>query len=150
MADEVSVSAAARDEKSFTAAPNPLFKSYDQAAEPENWGFETDKHVDADTGGEGSPTASDGPRRLDDEPTALGPEEIASRLERTRREFYNRRKIIIKNLPADISNQVCNVTKKQLMIFGRASQTQIESHFQISVIADSLVNGLGLTLFWCR
>ncbi|KAF4115809.1 ribonucleoprotein PTB-binding 1 [Onychostoma macrolepis] len=105
MAAEVSVSSAARDEKSFTAAnfaPNPLFKSYDQAAEAENW---TVKHVDADTGDEGSPTASDCPRRLDDEPTALGPEEIASRLERTRREFYNRRKIIIKNLPADISNQ---------------------------------------------
>ncbi len=42
MADEVSVSSAARDEKSFTAAnfaPNPLFKSYDQAAEPETGGL---------------------------------------------------------------------------------------------------------------
>ncbi len=110
MAAEVSVSSAARDEKSFTAAnfaPNPLFKSYDQAAESETGGFETAKHVDAGTVDEGSPTASNCPRRLDDEPTALSPEEIASRLERTRREFYNRRKIIIKNLPADISNQVC-------------------------------------------
>uniref|UniRef100_A0A8C1B3D7 Ribonucleoprotein PTB-binding 1 n=1 Tax=Cyprinus carpio carpio TaxID=630221 RepID=A0A8C1B3D7_CYPCA len=108
MAAAVSVSSAATDEKSSTAAnfaPNPLLKSYDQAAEPENWGFEGGKHVDADTGEEGSPAASDCPRRLDDEPTALGPEEIACRLERTRREFYNRRKIIIKNLPADISNQ---------------------------------------------
>uniref|UniRef100_A0A8C2EG33 Ribonucleoprotein PTB-binding 1 n=1 Tax=Cyprinus carpio TaxID=7962 RepID=A0A8C2EG33_CYPCA len=108
MAAAVSVSSAATDEKSSTAAnfaPNPLLKSYDQAAEPENWGFEAGKHVDADTGEEGSPAASDCPRRLDDEPTALGPEEIACRLERTRREFYNRRKIIIKNLPADISNQ---------------------------------------------
>lgn len=110
MAAAVSVNSAARDEESFTGAnfvPNPLYKSYDQAAEPENWGFETGKQVDADTGEEGSPTGSDCPRRLDDELTALGPEEIASRLERTRREFYNRRKIIIKNLPADISNQVC-------------------------------------------
>ncbi|XP_050962248.1 ribonucleoprotein PTB-binding 1 isoform X2 [Labeo rohita] len=108
MAAAVSVNSAARDEESFTGAnfvPNPLYKSYDQAAEPENWGFETGKQVDADTGEEGSPTGSDCPRRLDDELTALGPEEIASRLERTRREFYNRRKIIIKNLPADISNQ---------------------------------------------
>uniref|UniRef100_A0A8C1Z853 Ribonucleoprotein PTB-binding 1 n=1 Tax=Cyprinus carpio TaxID=7962 RepID=A0A8C1Z853_CYPCA len=108
MAAAVSVSSAATDEKSSTAAnfaPNPVLKSYDQAAEPENWGFEAGKHVEADTGEEGSPAASDCPRRLDDEPTALGPEEIACRLERTRREFYNRRKIIIKNLPADISNQ---------------------------------------------
>uniref|UniRef100_A0A9J7YGY3 Ribonucleoprotein PTB-binding 1 n=1 Tax=Cyprinus carpio carpio TaxID=630221 RepID=A0A9J7YGY3_CYPCA len=108
MAAAISVSSAARDEKSFTGAnfaPNPLYKSYDQAAELENWGFETGEQVEADTGDEGSPTASDSPRRLDDELTAIGPEEIASRLERTRREFYNRRKIIIKNLPADISNQ---------------------------------------------
>lgn len=115
MASEVSVSSAARDEKSFTAAnfaSNPLFKSYDQAAEHENR-LQTAKHVDAGTVDEGSPTASDCPRRLDDDPTALSPEDIASRLERTRREFYNRRKIIIKNLPSDISNQVCNVNVHQ-------------------------------------
>ncbi|KAK2916651.1 hypothetical protein Q8A67_001025 [Cirrhinus molitorella] len=108
MAAAVSVNSAARDEKSFTGAnfePNPLYKSYEQAAEPENWGLETGKQVDADPGDEGSSTGSDCPRRLDDELTALSPEEIAGRLERTRREFYNRRKIIIKNLPADISNQ---------------------------------------------
>lgn len=106
MAAAVSVSSAARDEKSFTGAnlaPNP----YDQAAEPENWEFKTGKQVESDTVDEGSPTSSDCPRRLDDELMALSAEEIASRLERTRREFYNRRKIIIKNLPADISNQVC-------------------------------------------
>ncbi|XP_067276817.1 ribonucleoprotein PTB-binding 1 [Pseudorasbora parva] len=104
MAAVVSVSSAARDEKSFTGA-NPLYTSYEQAAEPENWEFETGKQVESDTVDEGSPTGSDCSRRLDDELTALSPEEIASRLERTRREFYNRRKIIIKNLPADISNQ---------------------------------------------
>ncbi|XP_051994658.1 ribonucleoprotein PTB-binding 1 isoform X2 [Xyrauchen texanus] len=108
MAHAVSVSSAARDEKSLPGAnfaTNPLCKSYEQTAEPENWGFETGKHADADTGDEDSPTASSCPRRVDDELTALSPEEIASRLERTKREFYNRRKIIIKNLPADISNQ---------------------------------------------
>ncbi|ROL49501.1 Ribonucleoprotein PTB-binding 1 [Anabarilius grahami] len=108
MAAAVSVSSAARDEKSFAGAniaPNPLYTSYDQAAEPENWGFETGKPFESDTVDEGSPTGSDCSRRLDDELTALSLEEIASRLERTRREFYNRRKIIIKNLPADISNQ---------------------------------------------
>ncbi|XP_052407404.1 ribonucleoprotein PTB-binding 1 [Carassius gibelio] len=108
MAAAITVSSAARDEKSFTGAncaPNPLYKCYDQAAELENLGFDRGEQVEADTGDEGSPTASDCSRRLDDELTALSPEEIASRLERTRREFYNRRKIIIKNLPADISNQ---------------------------------------------
>ncbi|KAA0705416.1 Ribonucleoprotein PTB-binding 1 [Triplophysa tibetana] len=101
MAAAVSDSSAARDDRSSTGANfvrNPLFKSYEQAAEPENY-------FDGDTGDVGSPTGSDCVRRADDEVTALTPEEIASRLERTRREFYNRRKIIIKNLPADISNQ---------------------------------------------
>ncbi|XP_056610018.1 ribonucleoprotein PTB-binding 1 isoform X2 [Triplophysa dalaica] len=101
MAAAVSDSSAARDDKPYTGAHfvrNPLFKSYEQVAEPENC-------FDGDTGDVGSPTGSDSVRRADDEETALTPEEIASRLERTRREFYNRRKIIIKNLPADISNQ---------------------------------------------
>ncbi|XP_018609459.2 ribonucleoprotein PTB-binding 2 [Scleropages formosus] len=35
----------------------------------------------------------------------LEPDEIARRLEKTRRELSNRRKILIKNLPADISSQ---------------------------------------------
>ncbi|NP_001296569.1 ribonucleoprotein PTB-binding 1 isoform 1 [Danio rerio] len=106
MAAAVSVNSAARDDKSFTGAnftANPLYSNYDQTAEIETWGFETAKNTEAED--ECSPTGSDCPRRLDDELTALSPEEIASRLERTRREFYNRRKIIIKNLPADISNQ---------------------------------------------
>lgn len=105
MAAVVSVSSAARDDKSYTGAnfvTNPLLKSYDQAAESDSWGFE---HADGDAGDVGSPTDSECARRVDDELTALTPEEIANRLERTRREFYNRRKIIIKNLPADISNQ---------------------------------------------
>lgn len=45
-------------------------------------------------------------RRVDEDLTQLSPEDIESRLERTRREFYNRRKIIIKNLPPDVTNQV--------------------------------------------
>ncbi|XP_027022374.2 ribonucleoprotein PTB-binding 1 isoform X2 [Tachysurus fulvidraco] len=43
--------------------------------------------------------------RAEDELSALSPDDITSRTERTRREFYNRRKIIIKNLPADVNNQ---------------------------------------------
>ncbi|XP_035270398.1 ribonucleoprotein PTB-binding 2 isoform X2 [Anguilla anguilla] len=48
-------------------------------------------------------TTSDGPclRVLSD----LEPEEIERRLEKTRRELSNRRKILIKNLPQDITNQ---------------------------------------------
>ncbi|KAG1968860.1 ribonucleoprotein PTB-binding 1 isoform X1 [Pimephales promelas] len=102
------VSSAAKDEKSFTGAnfaPNPLYTGYDQTGEHENWEYETGKQVESDAVDEGSQAGSDCSRRLDDELTALSPEEIASRLERTRREFYNRRKIIIKNLPVDISNQ---------------------------------------------
>uniref|UniRef100_A0A3B3X2T4 Ribonucleoprotein PTB-binding 1 n=1 Tax=Poecilia mexicana TaxID=48701 RepID=A0A3B3X2T4_9TELE len=44
-------------------------------------------------------------RRVDEDLIPLSPEDIESRLERTRREFYNRRKIIIKNLPPDVTNQ---------------------------------------------
>ncbi|MBN3277061.1 RAVR1 protein, partial [Polyodon spathula] len=44
-------------------------------------------------------------RRFEEELSPLSPEEIESRLERTRREFYNRRKILIRNLPADVTNQ---------------------------------------------
>lgn len=45
-------------------------------------------------------------RRIDEDLTSISSQEIQNRLERTRREFYNRRKIIIKNLPPDVSNQV--------------------------------------------
>lgn len=36
----------------------------------------------------------------------LEPDEIEKRLEKTRRELSNRRKIVIKNLPQDATNQV--------------------------------------------
>lgn len=39
-------------------------------------------------------------------PAALHPEEVASRLQRMRRELSNRRKILVKNLPQDSSCQV--------------------------------------------
>ncbi|KAM4716636.1 ribonucleoprotein PTB-binding 1 isoform 5-T5 [Anableps anableps] len=56
----------------------------------------------------GEEDATSGPecqRRVDEDLISLNPEDIESRLERTRREFYNRRKIIIKNLPPDVTNQ---------------------------------------------
>lgn len=40
------------------------------------------------------------------EPPALSPEEIARRLQSTRRELSNRRKILLRNLPAESSSQV--------------------------------------------
>ncbi|XP_051563146.1 ribonucleoprotein PTB-binding 2-like isoform X1 [Myxocyprinus asiaticus] len=48
--------------------------------------------------------ASDGTTILRDLPE-LDPDEIERRLEKTRRELSNRRKILIKNLPQDITNQ---------------------------------------------
>ncbi|KAM9493849.1 ribonucleoprotein PTB-binding 1 isoform 3-T3 [Clarias gariepinus] len=104
MAAAVSVSRAAGEEKSCAGASlatRPPYEHYDQA-KPENWPAEN--HRDSADEAE-SPAGSGCPRRAEDELPALSPEEVAARLERTRREFYNRRKIIIKNLPADITNQ---------------------------------------------
>ncbi|XP_036421584.1 ribonucleoprotein PTB-binding 1 isoform X2 [Colossoma macropomum] len=107
MAAAVSVSRAARDEKNYAGASfttRPFYEHYDQA-KPENWAAEESRDTEADRHDEDSSAGNECPRRVDDELTTLSPEEIANRLERTRREFYNRRKIIIKNLPADVSNQ---------------------------------------------
>uniref|UniRef100_A0AAY4BFL9 Ribonucleoprotein PTB-binding 1 n=1 Tax=Denticeps clupeoides TaxID=299321 RepID=A0AAY4BFL9_9TELE len=108
MAAAVSVSAAARDEKPYGApnlASRPAYEHHNPAAEQEHWpaGESRDPEGDAADGDAGSP--GEAQRRLDDEPPALGAEEVEGRLERTRREFYNRRKILIKNLPSDINNQ---------------------------------------------
>ncbi|XP_076850155.1 LOW QUALITY PROTEIN: ribonucleoprotein PTB-binding 1 [Brachyhypopomus gauderio] len=86
MAAAVSVSRAARDEE-------------------ESWVTEGRKDAEVEHHDEEPSPGNDGARRTDDELTPLSPGEIASRLDRTRREFYNRRKIIIKNLPVDVTNQ---------------------------------------------
>ncbi|KAJ7992514.1 hypothetical protein DPEC_G00279460 [Dallia pectoralis] len=97
----VSVSAAAREE---TANAGPTFASRPPPHDNhDNWrpndlGLEPSDEEEASPGNEG-------PRRVDEELTTLSPDEILSRLDRTRREFYNRRKIIIKSLPSDVSNQ---------------------------------------------
>uniref|UniRef100_A0A673X674 Ribonucleoprotein PTB-binding 1 n=1 Tax=Salmo trutta TaxID=8032 RepID=A0A673X674_SALTR len=105
MAAAVSVSAAAREENP-NAGPNfasrPLHKNYDPAVEHENW-VSRDPEVEPSDGD--APSDNECQRRVEEELTTLSPEEIESRLDRTRREFYNRRKIIIKNLPSDVSNQ---------------------------------------------
>ncbi|XP_055753434.1 ribonucleoprotein PTB-binding 1-like isoform X1 [Salvelinus fontinalis] len=105
MAAAVSVSAAPREENP-NAGPNfasrPLHENYDPAVEHENW-VSKDPELDPSDGDASSDNECQ--RRVDEELTTLSPEEIESRLDRTRREFYNRRKIIIKNLPSDVSNQ---------------------------------------------
>ncbi|XP_045066728.1 ribonucleoprotein PTB-binding 1-like isoform X1 [Coregonus clupeaformis] len=106
MAAAVSVSAAAREENP-NAGPNfasrPLHENYDPAVEHDNW-VSRDPELEP-SGGDTSTPDNECQRRVDEELTTLSPEEIESRLDRTRREFYNRRKIIIKNLPSDVSNQ---------------------------------------------
>ncbi|KAJ4920197.1 hypothetical protein JOQ06_014272 [Pogonophryne albipinna] len=109
MAAVVSVGTAARDESTDTGlsfAPRPLHDNYDLPVDAghESWMSGGD-HRYHELGGEDSPSDRDCQRRVDEDLTSLSPEEIESRLERTRREFYNRRKIIIKNLPSDVTNQ---------------------------------------------
>lgn len=104
----VSVSAATgketvRTEPNFGAEPH-----HDLAAEQGEYGYWAHGES-ADPGDPGEEEAAAGlesRRRLDEELSPLSPEEIENRLERTQREFCNRRKIIIKNLPADVTNQV--------------------------------------------
>lgn len=117
MAAVVSVSTAGRDENTDTEPgfpPRPLNGSYDLAAEQEDWmpGGRR-RYSEHSSGGEedATPGRTKCQRGVEDW-IPLSPEEIESRLERTRREFYNRRKIIIKNLPSDVSNQVKKLSIK--------------------------------------
>lgn len=109
MAATVSVSTAAREESTDTGssfASRPLNENYDLAADQENWMPGDRRYPELAPGEEDVTTGRECQRRVDEDLASLSPEEIESRLERTRREFYNRRKIIIKNLPSDVSNQV--------------------------------------------
>lgn len=109
MAAVVSVNTAAGDESAdagFSFVPRPRHDNYDLATEHESW-MSADRRFPELESVEENPTSDrECQRRVDEDLTSLSPEEIESRLERTRREFYNRRKIIIKNLPSDVSNQV--------------------------------------------
>ncbi|KAK3511754.1 hypothetical protein QTP70_020757 [Hemibagrus guttatus] len=128
MAAAVSVSRAAGEEKCYAGASvttRPLYEHYDHA-KSENWAAEKRRESEADPHDEEWSAGSDCLRRAEEELTALSPEDIASRLERTRREFYNRRKIIIKNLPADITNQATFVT----LLNGEQAQCAIKEFHQ--------------------
>ncbi|XP_060882926.1 ribonucleoprotein PTB-binding 1 isoform X2 [Labrus mixtus] len=108
MAAVVSVSTAASDENTdtgFSFDTRPLHDNYDPVEDHENWMTGGHRHPELEAGEEDSTPERECQRRVDEDLTSVSPEEIQSRLERTRREFYNRRKIIIKNLPSDVSNQ---------------------------------------------
>ncbi|KAF7225613.1 ribonucleoprotein PTB-binding 1 isoform X1 [Nothobranchius furzeri] len=109
MAAAVSVSNSVKDESTDTgpsSAPRPLNGNYDLAAEQENWMAGGDRRFsELSPGAEDATPGRECQRRVDEDLISLSPKEIESRLERMRREFYNRRKIIIKNLPSDVSNQ---------------------------------------------
>ncbi|KAL0992889.1 hypothetical protein UPYG_G00100600 [Umbra pygmaea] len=108
MAVAVSVSAAARE-----ATPNAgliitsrqLHENYEPTVEYDNWVSQGHGDVGFEPSDEDASSGNECQRRVDEELTTLSPAEIMCRLDRTRREFYNRRKIIIKNLPSDVSNQ---------------------------------------------
>ncbi|KAM9746004.1 ribonucleoprotein PTB-binding 1 isoform 2-T2 [Menidia menidia] len=108
MAAAVSVSTAGSDESTDTGpcfVSRPLNGNYDLAANQENWIAGDRRYYELAPNEEDATSERECQRRVDEDLTSLSPEEIESRLERTRREFYNRRKIIIKNLPSDVSNQ---------------------------------------------
>ncbi|XP_054463129.1 ribonucleoprotein PTB-binding 1 isoform X1 [Anoplopoma fimbria] len=102
MAAVESVSGAAGDESTDTGlniTPRSLHDDHDHAADHESW-MSADRRCSVE-----EEPAPESHRRVDEDVTPLSPEEVSGRLERTHREFYNRRKIIIKNLPCDVSNQ---------------------------------------------
>ncbi|KAL6102629.1 raver1 [Pungitius sinensis] len=108
MAAVVSVSTAAGDESADTGLgfpPRSHADNHDPAADHESWMSGDHRYPELPSVEEDSTSDRECQRRVDEDLTSLSPQEIESRLERTRREFYNRRKIIIKNLPSDVSNQ---------------------------------------------
>lgn len=111
MAAAVSVSTAPRDESADTEVgftSRPPHENYDPGVDHDKCELVDPRHTELESGEveEDSKSERECHRRIDEDLASLSPQEIQSRLERTRREFYNRRKIIIKNLPSDVSNQV--------------------------------------------
>ncbi|KAJ8251324.1 hypothetical protein GJAV_G00220110 [Gymnothorax javanicus] len=108
MAAAVSVNVAAREDSSNVGPSfsfHQLYGHCDAEVEHGEWASMAGSEPDGELGDVESSTGDENCRRVYEELSVLSPNEMERRLERTRREFYNRRKIIIKNLPADISNQ---------------------------------------------
>ncbi|XP_053707837.1 ribonucleoprotein PTB-binding 1 isoform X1 [Synchiropus splendidus] len=108
MAAAVSVNTEAREESTgmglrFDSRPQP--SNYDLAGDYGNTNRGDQRLSELEAGDEDATAGRECHRRVEEDLPSLSPEEIESRLERTRREFYNRRKILIKNLPNDVSNQ---------------------------------------------
>lgn len=111
MAAAVSVSTAPTDGSADTQLDFiscPPHENYDPGVDHDKCELVARRHTELECGEveEDSKSERECHRRIDEKLSSLSPQEIQSRLERTRREFYNRRKIIIKNLPSDVSNQV--------------------------------------------
>lgn len=111
MAAAVSVSRAPRDASADTELSlisRQPHENYDPGVDHDKCELVDRRHTELESGEveEESKSERECHRRIDEDLTSLTPQEIQNRLERTRREFYNRRKIIIKNLPSDVSNQV--------------------------------------------
>lgn len=111
MAAAVSVSTAPRDASADTELSlisRQPHENYDPGVDHDKCELVDRRHTELESGEveEESKSERECHRRIDEDLTSLTPQEIQNRLERTRREFYNRRKIIIKNLPSDVSNQV--------------------------------------------
>ncbi|KAJ3598721.1 hypothetical protein NHX12_000684 [Muraenolepis orangiensis] len=85
---------------------NVAFREHTADVDRGSWTASRDaEHAELDPAA-GAGGEEEGPsRRVDEELSSVSPEELQGRLDRTRREFYNRRKITIKNLPSDIANQ---------------------------------------------
>lgn len=112
MAATVSVGTALRNASADTELgliSRPPHENYDPGVDHDKCELVDRRHTELEAGEveEVSKSEHECHRRIDEDLALLSPQEIQSRLERTRREFYNRRKIIIKNLPSDVSNQVC-------------------------------------------
>uniref|UniRef100_A0A8C7XL70 Ribonucleoprotein PTB-binding 1 n=1 Tax=Oryzias sinensis TaxID=183150 RepID=A0A8C7XL70_9TELE len=108
MAAPVSVSTAGKEDSTDTGlsfAFRPTTGNCDLAVEQDNWMTGDQRYSESVPEEEDGASGRESQRRVEEDLKTLSTEEIESRLERTRREFYNRRKIIIKNLPADITNQ---------------------------------------------
>lgn len=109
MAAPVSVSTAGKEDSTDTGlsfAFRPTTGNCDLAVEQDNWMTGDQRYSESVPEEEDGASGRESQRRVEEDLKTLSTEEIEGRLERTRREFYNRRKIIIKNLPSDITNQV--------------------------------------------
>uniref|UniRef100_A0A3Q2D0A6 Ribonucleoprotein PTB-binding 1 n=1 Tax=Cyprinodon variegatus TaxID=28743 RepID=A0A3Q2D0A6_CYPVA len=110
MAAAVSLSTTSGTDEGSDSGPTltsrPVSANQDLATDKGNFmARDTNFYPEFETGEGDATSGRECQRRVEEDLTPLSLGDIESRLERTRREFYNRRKIIIKNLPPDVTNQ---------------------------------------------